>query len=117
MSLRRRFAPPEYEARSQGEQLRDLAQSAGRGVKLGLRVVDMTYTEPMWLGNLGAKPHAIFVGNVVDLQAQDQPVSCEARAAFVWEGERTGAKITKIDGLTPGRQYRFTFLVAQGSDR
>ena len=113
--VRQRSAPGEYDARSLGDQIRDL--DAFRGIGWAQKTCDMLYTEPMWVGEIFARPAAIIVGSVVDMNAQESPVSAGGIAHFVWDGQRNGAKITKIDGLTQGKQYRFNFLIAHGRGR
>jgi hypothetical protein len=98
-----------------GEQFRD-AQQALDGIPVTvLRKVEMTYAEPMTLGGFARPPEGIEAIRVIDLSAQETPVTCGGLAHFVWKPRQGGAQIYSIDGMSVaangGKPYRFTFRI------
>lgn len=98
-----------------GEQARDMQGALDTIPQVVLRKVEMTYTEPMVLGNLRAQPEGLEVLRIIDLGNQEKPVPCGGLVHYVWSPVQGGAKITSIDGmsvpLNGNKPYRFTFRI------
>ena len=99
-----------------GEQFRD-AQQALDSIAYQLhRTVEMLYAEPMTLGGFEQRPDAIEAIRVVDMAAQETPVTDAGGVAhFVWKPRNGGAVIGSINGMTAaangGKKYKFTFRI------
>jgi hypothetical protein len=99
-----------------GEQFRDAQQSLDAIPTIVHRKLEVQYTEPLVLGGFSQQPDGIEVLRVIDLNAQETPLSCGGLAHFVWKPDKGGAHITSIDGMSVaangGKKYRFTFRLS-----
>ncbi|HKZ83152.1 MAG TPA: hypothetical protein VJ793_05795 [Anaerolineae bacterium] len=115
MTIGRPNQGKEYDGPALSKALREVNASMRGGMQWTPRVFTSLYTEPMQLGALRVAPIAILCGRVQSVNGPEVPVSAAgALVHFVWEGVERGARITKIQGMTPSatEQYRFTFLIA-----
>lgn len=99
-----------------GEQFRDAQKSLDRFPVEILRTVEMQYAEPMVLGGFSQPPRGIRVDRIIDMAAQETPVTaCSGLVHYVWKPQQGGAVITNISGMTTaahgGKTYRFEFRI------
>lgn len=98
-----------------GEQFRDTQQSLDAIPSTVLRRITTLYAEPLVLGSFSQEPEGIELLRIVDLSAQEKPVTCGSLCHFVWRPLLGGAQITSVDGMSiaanGGKKYRFTFRI------
>lgn len=69
------------------------------------------YTEPMFVG-FDHEPQMCIAGRVRSSTAPETAISgLGTSVQFVWEQPQARLRVTKIDGLTVGTEYRFAFLM------
>ena len=111
--MERFVALEESTSRALGENFRD-ADDAQRVITVRYpRELVAVYALPLYLA-LPAEPRVgIVLVRVRKVPDDEQPIpGVGSHVQFVWDGVQSRARITAIEGLTPGTQrYRFNFEV------
>jgi len=102
-----------FDAKDLGEHARDAQHAFDSQSRSVTKTIEAFYTEPMVLGVGSEEPENIELARIINLNAQETPVSCGSMVHYNWKPELGGAQITSIDGLTPSvtTKYRFKFRV------
>lgn len=108
----RGFDPAEGLRRALGENFRDSDDAARVQPNTYARELTQAYTEPMYLSLPNEPQVGIILARLRRVPNDEKPVPTGGTVHFVWEGTQSRARITSIDGLTPGSSvYRFNFWV------